>query len=560
MNRLYYGDCLTIMANEMKSNSVDLIYLDPPFNSNRNYNAIYKDETGRPLPEQMDAFCDIWTLDEETNRALRDVPEFMLREGFDHNVVQFWQIWMDALRRTNEKLLAYLSYMTERLLQMRIILKPKGSIYLHCDPTASHYIKVIMDSIFGDKNFRAEIIWKRHNAHNDKLYGTIHDTIFYYSFGEKSIPKEVLIPLTDDRIEDYDGCDEHGKYESRDLKGSGSSKGESGQPWRDVDPGHRHWAPPRVGSPGRYAEYIVENFIPNYGEIVGVHARLDALNKAGLIIWPEKGKVPRLKHYLTPDAGMPPQSIWDDIGKASGDEDEGYDTQKPVALLDRIIKASSKKGETVFDPFCGCGTTLEASQNLERKWIGIDIAIHAIKRVSAVRLKHRCGLVEGKDYEITGVPLTAEGAKDLWARDPYHFQTWAIEEVDGFVKAGRGADGGVDGRLYFYDSQDDLLKAMVIQVKGGEKVNPESLRAVVGTLSEDLPLGGFITRKTLGTRQKQNFLKTCREQGTVEINGVSYPRLQILSVEEILNGDRFKTPVVRGRATTDQLKLDLSTE
>ena len=141
MNKLYYGDCLKIMANEIKSNSVDLIYLDPPFNSNRTYNAIYKDETGRPLPEQMDAFCDIWTLDAETDRALREVPEFMLREGIDHNVVQFWQIWMDALRRTNEKLLAYLSYMTERLLQMRIILKPKGSIYLHCDSTASHYIK-----------------------------------------------------------------------------------------------------------------------------------------------------------------------------------------------------------------------------------------------------------------------------------------------------------------------------------------------------------------------------------------------------------------------------------
>ena len=560
MNKLYYGDCLKIMANEMKSNSVDLIYLDPPFNSNRTYNAIYKDETGRPLPEQMNAFCDIWTLDEETDRALREVPEFMLREGIDHNVVEFWQIWMNALRRTNEKLLAYLSYMTERLLQMRIILKPTGSIYLHCDPTASHYIKVIMDSIFGEKNFRAEIIWKRHNAHNDKLYGTIHDTIFYYSFGEKGIPKEVLIPLTDDRIEDYDVCDEHGKYEKGDLKASGASKGESGQPWRGVDPGHRHWAPPRVGSPGRYAEYIVEKFIPNYGEIEGVHARLDALHEAGLIIWPDKGKIPRLKRYLTPDAGMPPQSIWDDIGKASGDEDEGYDTQKPVALLDRIIKASSKKGDTVFDPFCGCGTTLEAAQILERKWIGIDIAIHAIKRVSAVRLKQKCGLVEGKDYEITGVPLTIEGAKDLWDRDPYHFQTWAIEEVDAFVKAGRGPDGGVDGRLYFYDSQDDLLKAMVIQVKGGEKVSPESLRAVVGTLSENTLLGGFITRKTLGTRQKQNFLKICREQGTVEINGISYPRLQILSVEEILNGDRFKTPVVRGRATTDQLKLDLSTE
>ena len=189
MNRLYYGDCLTIMRNEMESKSVDLIYLDPPFNSNRNYNAIYKDETGRPLPDQIEAFCDIWTLDDETERAILEVPQLMIQEGIDDSIVQFWSNCMKALKYTNHKLLAYLAYMTERLLQMKIVLRPTGSIYLHCDPTCSHYIKVIMDSIFGEKNFRAEIIWKRHNAHNDKLYGTIHDTIFYYSYGEKNYPR-----------------------------------------------------------------------------------------------------------------------------------------------------------------------------------------------------------------------------------------------------------------------------------------------------------------------------------------------------------------------------------
>lgn len=554
MNRLYYGDCLQVMRDYMKKASVDLIYLDPPFNSNRNYNAIYKDETGRPLPEQIDAFCDIWTLNDETDRAIREVPEFMIEEGIDDRVVKFWRNWMNALRYVNDKLLAYLAYMTERLLQMKIVLRPTGSIYLHCDPTCSHYIKVIMDSIFGEKNFRAEIIWKRHNAHNDKLYGTIHDTIFYYSYGEKSIPDEVLIPLTDDRIGNFDGRDEHGKYESRDLKGSGSSKGESGQPWCGVDPGHRHWAPPRVGSPGRYAEYIVENFIPNYGEIEGVHARLDALNEAGLIIWPEKGKVPRLKHYLTPNAGMPPQSIWNDIGKASGEEDEGYDTQKPVVLLDRILKGSSKKGDIVFDPFCGCGTTLEAAHWLERQWIGVDIAFHAIKRVSAVRLKDKCGLVEGQDYEIHGIPRTFEAATDLWKRDEYQFQKWAVEMVDGFVTARRANDGEVDGRIYFYEKGD--MKAMKLSVKGGENIKPEMLRALAGVIDDEgYPIGGFITRKTLGARQKQNFMNFCREKGEVEINGIPYPRLQILCVEEIFEGKRFKTPRVRGKFRTDQMNL-----
>ena len=555
MNQLFYGDCLTIMMDHIKKESVDLIYLDPPFNSNQTYNAIYKDDTGRPLPDQIEAFCDIWIYDDDTERIIRDVPKLMVEEGIDHSVVLFWQKMMNALKRTDEKLTSYLAYMTERLLQMKIVLSPKGSIYLHCDLNCSHYIKIVMDSIFGAKNFRAEIIWKRHNAHNDKLYGTIHDTIFYYSYGEKSIPKEVLIPLTDDRIGDYDGCDEHGKYEKGDLKASGASQGESGQPWRGIDPGHRHWAPPKVGSSGRYAEYIVENFISNYGEIEGVHARLDALDDAGLIIWPDKGKIPRLKRYLTPDAGMPPQSICNDIAPSRGDEDEGYDTQKPVELIDRFIKASSKEGDIVLDPFCGCGTTLEAAHWNKRKWIGIDIAIHAIKRVSAVRLKNKCLLVEGEHYKITGIPRTVEGAKDLWERDSYHFQKWVVETVDGFVVAGKGPDGGVDGRLYFNDEQDNILKAMVIQVKGGDTVTPEQLRAVVGSITKDTPLGGFITRKTLGTQQKNNFLKICRDQGKVEINGVLFPRLQILSVEEILAGQRFNTPLPKGKSTSEQMNL-----
>ena len=162
MNQLYYGDCLTVMQKEMKSNSVDLIYLDPPFNSNRAYNAIYKDETGRPLPAQIEAFCDLWMLDEERRRAIKDLPNIMLKHGVDDSVVTFWKVWVNALRNTNPKMLAYLSYMVERLVQMKIILKPTGSIYFHCDAYASHYIKVVMDGIFGHKNFRNEIVWRKY--------------------------------------------------------------------------------------------------------------------------------------------------------------------------------------------------------------------------------------------------------------------------------------------------------------------------------------------------------------------------------------------------------------
>lgn len=259
MNKLYYGDCLTVMQKEMFINQVDLIYLDPPFNSNRSYNAIYKDETGRPLPDQIEAFCDIWTLDNETERAIRTVPQMMIQEGIDDSVIRFWRNWMKALAGTNPKLLAYLSYMTERLLQMKIILKPTGSIYLHCDATYSHYIKVIMDGVFGEENYRAEIVWKRHNAHNNKLFGRIHDTIFYYSYGEKEIPDEVLVALSNKRLKAYKHSDARGRYAVGDLTGPETRNGESGQAWGDFDPTPhgRHWAVPRTN---KYANYIEQHF------------------------------------------------------------------------------------------------------------------------------------------------------------------------------------------------------------------------------------------------------------------------------------------------------------
>ena len=354
---LFIADNLDIMRG-MDSDTIDLIYLDPPFKSGKQWKA--------PIgsPAEGAEFKDIWT-DEDIK------AEWHGQIAAEHE--ELYQIIQASEVVYDKSMKIYLTAMAVRLFEMKRILKSTGSIYLHCDPTASHYLKTVMDDIFGMSNFRAEIIWKRHNAHNDKLFGAIHETIFYYSYSEKSIPDEVLIPLTDDRIKDFEGCDEHGKYESADLKGPGPSGGESGQPWKGIDPRNRHWTPPRIGSKGRYAEYIVKNFIPNYGEIEGVHDRLDALDKAGLILWPKRGKIPRLKRYLMPDAGMPPQSIWDDISTEKG-EDTGYPTQKPLALLDRIIKASSKEKDIVLDPFCGCATACIAAERLRRNWVGIDIS------------------------------------------------------------------------------------------------------------------------------------------------------------------------------------------
>ena len=296
----------------MKSNSVDLIYLDPPFNSNRAYNAIYKDETGRPLPDQIEAFCDLWTLDPQRERAIRTLPKFMIEHGVDDNVVRFWKVWMEALRDTNKKLLAYLSYMVERLVQMKIILRPTGSIYLHCDPTYSHYIKVIMDGIFGHQNFRNEIIWKRTNAHNDgNQYGRIHDTILFYSKSNNMLWNPVYMAHDPDYVKKfYRHEDEMGCYRVGDLHAPGvTQKGESGQPWRGVNPSAvgRHWSAPRRGA---WPEGVEP---PENYESLSVHAKLDVLDANGLIHWPSRGNVPGFKRYLSTSKGARVQDVITDI-------------------------------------------------------------------------------------------------------------------------------------------------------------------------------------------------------------------------------------------------------
>ena len=534
MNRLYYGDCLTIMQ-ELPLRSVDLIYLDPPFNSNREYNAIYQDETGRPLPDQIEAFCDQWTLDGERERAIRDMPVLMRMAGIDDEVASFWQHWMNALRKTNPRLLAYLSYMVERLVHMKGMLRPTGSIYLHCDPTASHYIKVMMDSIFGHDNFRNEIIWKRTSSHSGaKRYGPIHDTLLFYTRSKKWTWNATYQAYSPEYIEAfYKYRDAKGRYRISDLTGAGPREGESGQPWRDIDPSPRHWAIPRT-FPGA-------KDMPK-----GTLAALDHLKAIGRIAWTEDG-MPGFKRYLHEMKGVKAQSIWTDIRPASGKERVGYDTQKPLDLMRRIILSSSNPGDVVFDPFCGCASTIEAAHELGRKWIGVDIAIHAIKRVAKVRLQDRLRLVEGKDFQVEGFPRNLEGAEDLWRRDKYHFQKWAVEQVDGFVTRKRTGDGGIDGRLYFHQPGRPDLGSMVIEVKGGKNVGIGVVRELRGVLErEEAQMAGLIVMKDLGPRKTPSFEREMAAAGDLDVMGVKYPKMQMLTVEDIFDGRRFVTPSVAG--------------
>ena len=532
MNRLYYGDCLTIMRDFMNLGSVDLIYLDPPFNSNRDYNNIYKDETGRPLPDQVEGFNDMWRdLSPEREEALRAMPVLMRESGVGDKAVDFWRLWMQALRKLQPHLLSYLLYMTERLLPMRGVLKPTGSIYLHCDPTASHYIKVMMDAIFGHENFRGELVWKRTSAHSSaNRPGPVHDTLLLYSAGGKYTWNQTYQAFDDAYVETfYPHKDVDGRRWSRaDLTGAGTRGGKTGKPWRGINitAKGRHWSKPP--------------------------ADLDKLDLEGRIHWPKrKGGMPRLKLYLDVQQGVPLQDVWTDIRPIHNlaPERMGYATQKPIKLLERIIKASSNEGDVVLDPFCGCATTVEAAHRLGRKWIGIDRTIHAIKRVASIRLRDRLGLVDGTDFEILGAPNNLEGAQDLWKRDPFDFQQWAIESVEGFATTKRTGDGGIDGRLYFDMPGEQDFQSMAIEVKGGKNVGIGAVRELAGVLdNDDALIAGLIILEPLGDRKLANFRTFMAQVGDLDVRGIKYAKMQILTADEILSGKRFVTPGPVGRS------------
>lgn len=535
-NHLYYGDNLTIMRN-MPSMCVDLIYLDPPFNSQRNYNLIYKKLTGQPVPEQEEAFCDAWELDAEKEQMARDMPGEFRKQGVDDDIVAFWTAWINALRHTQPRLLAYLVYMSYRLLEMKRILKPTGSIYLHCDPTASHYIKVIMDGIFGHQNFRNEIIWQRTSAHSSaKRFGPNFDTILLYTKSDSYTWNNVKVPHDPAYIERfYRHEDERGKYRLSDLTAAGTRNGSSGDAWKGVNPTAigRHWA-----VPGEALNELADQVDGDLRRLT-TQEKLDLLDKAGRIAWPQSGSVPSYKRYWDEvKDGQPIQAIWTDIPPigAQASERLGYPTQKPIKLLSRIIEASSNENEVVFDPFCGCGTSIYAAQLLNRKWIGCDVAILSVQLVRDVLLK-RYGLNEGQHYDIDGIPLSVEGAELLFSHDPRQFQHWAVELAGGFASTKHSGDLGIDGRIHF-ETQGGL-KNMVLSVKGG-KLTPAFMRELRGVYEREgsSEMGGLICLQapTKGMRDE------AARGGIYSYRGTDYERLQIRTIEELLAGNGFHTP------------------
>jgi DNA modification methylase len=535
VNRLHYGDNLDIMQ-QMRGKSVDLIYLDPPFNSKQNYNLMYKTLTGKPVPEQAEAFCDTWEMDAEKEELARTMPVLMREYGVEDYYVEFWNLWMKALRYTQPHLLAYLIYMVRRLLLMKVLLKQTGSLYLHCDPTASHYIKVMMDGIFGHTNFRSEIIWKRTSAHSSaRRYGPVHDVLLFYTRGDKYTWNRLYEPYEEKYVtEFYTHVSEGGRQWRRsDLTGAGIRHGETGEVWRgiDVTAKGRHWAyPPSV---------------------------LDEMDAQGKIHWPaKKSGMPMLKRFLDEQAGVPLQDVWTDIAPMHNLSRErlGYPTQKPIELLKRIIETSSDPGDVIFDPFCGCGTTIYAAHETGREWVGCDIAILAIRLVKQI-LQERYRLAEGTHFSVDGIPASVEEAEDLFKRDPFQFQHWIVERVGGFPTKKKSGDHGIDGRLYF--EARPSLRSMVLSVKGG-LVRPTDIRDLRGVLEResDVELAGFISLRD-PTKAMRHEAATA---GMYEYSGVSYPRIQFLTVREIVEEKReFLSPTkVGSRIATGQVLLPLS--
>jgi adenine specific DNA methylase Mod len=521
-NSLYFGDCLDVLrdlAAQHPQGLADLIYLDPPFNSQRGYNMLFKTPKGHESDAQIQAFEDTWHWGEQ---AEQEFDELLHQPNTDVAGM------MTALRSFlgENDMMAYLTMMANRLLVMHAVLKETGSIYLHCDPTASHYLKVVMDGVFNPQKFLSEIIWKRSSAHNSaQRYGPVHDVILLYSKSSKFKWNAVYQRYDQSYIDAfYTHADSAGRiYKAQDITGPGVRHGESGKPWKGYNPtaAGRHWAIPKV----------IKSITANLGTIEA----LEKLEKVGRIHWPKSGTgVPLLKQYLDEMPGVPAQDVISDINPISAQAAErlGYPTQKPLALLERIVAASSSAGDLVLDPFCGCGTAVHAAHKLGRQWIGIDITHLAISLIE----KRLSDAFPGIEYEVHGTPKDIAGAANLAQRDKYQFEWWACSLVGAQPYQGKkkGADSGIDGVIFFQDEKKEVKK-IVVSVKGGEHVTVNMIRDLKGVLDrEKAQIGLFVTL----TEPTKPMVTEAVSAGFYESTVLKskYPKLQILTIEGLLKG------------------------
>ena len=470
MNKLYFGDNLDILREHIKDESVDLIYLDPPFNSNANYNVLFKTPKGHESAAQIEAFEDTWHWNEQAEREFGE----LVRCG-NTSVSEM----MIALRRFlgENDMMAYLTMMANRLLELHRVLKPTGSLYLHCDPTASHYLKIVLDGVFGKGNLRNEIIWSYKKwAVAESKFSRNHDVVLYYAKDDDLAPFNIQLQ----------------PRATSTLKRFGNKKIVSGH---DGD-----------------------------------------------------GKRTPSQTLDEDSEGVKMSDVWEiPIIAPSSNERMGYPTQKPLALLARIINASSNEGDIILDPFCGCGTAVHAAQKLNRKWLGIDITHLAVSLIEKRMKDAFAGIV----FEVEGTPKDFEGARDLSLRDKYQFQWWACSLVNAQPYQGKkkGADGGIDGLIYFNDD-GKMPKKIVVSVKGGENVNVAMVRDLAHVVErEKAEIGLFVTLAEATRPMREEAVKTGFYESP--ITGTSFPKVQILTIAGLMEGkERPQYPDLSGGGVT----------
>tara|TARA_R110002124_G_scaffold183888_2_gene351387 strand:- start:506 stop:2215 length:1710 start_codon:yes stop_codon:yes gene_type:complete len=547
-NHLYYGDNLAVLRESIADESVDLIYLDPPFNSNASYNVLFKGPQGNDSAAQIEAFDDTWHWNDSAEAAYGDV----MRSG-NGAAAEMLRAMRGFLGEND--MMAYLAMMAVRLLELHRVLKPTGSLYLHCDPTASHYLKILLDAVFGAKNFKSEVIWKRSSSHNDSKqglanYGHIHDVIFFYSKSSQKAWNNQFTPYQ----EEYTGRDyklvEEGtgrRFRRGDLTAA-KGGGDTSYEWR---------VKKRLQKKERWiADLEQEHEAPKEGwEYKGVFpygGRFWAYSKDNMRKYAKEGRIrhtfdgmPEYKRYLDEMPGVPLQDLWTDIRPLLAHERLGYPTEKPVALLERILNASSNPGDVVLDPFCGCGTTVHAAQKLGRQWVGIDVTHLAIGLIEK-RLRDAFSDVE---FTTHGVPQDLAGARDLANRGRedknyyFEFEKWALSLIaaqPGNLSK-KGADRGIDGNIYFAKTA-----RAIVSVKAGDNIGVGMIRDLRGVIErEGAEIGVFLTL----TEPKKTMITEAAAAGLFEMEGNDpVPRIQIVTIDEALTlRDRaVRLPLRRG--------------
>jgi DNA modification methylase len=520
---LFYGDNLDVMRRYIADESVDLVYLDPPFNSNADYNVLFAEPDGSRSTSQAKAFEDTWRWDSEAASAFEEVVE----AGGDVSIA------MRAFRTVvpDSNMLAYLAMMAPRLVELRRILKQSGSLFLHCDPTASHYLKILLDSIFGIGSYRNEIVWNRTAAKGSpmKRLPANHDIILFYAKSAGSIWNQLAVP-----------------YDPRNLDEKTAKK------YCHKDPDGRRYQLTSLLHPEQGKR-------PNLDyELMGVRRTWrwskDRMEKAvgeGEVVQTKPGRVPRQKRYLDKQKGRLVTDVWTDISPLNSQAAErlGYPTQKPSTLLERIIELGSDEGATVLDPFCGCGTTIAAAEKLNRRWIGIDVTFQATLLIKS-RLFDSFG--ETVPYSVVGEPTTEEDAERLANEDRDQFEIWSLGLVGARNAAKKkGRDRGIDGRLLFHERPGGKTREVLISVKSGQVGvgDIRDLRGVIGR--EESEMGLLITLRppTQPMRTEATAAGFYRSGSEGVGSWGKHPKIQILTISELLDGRRVDMPPPSGNLT-----------